>query len=63
MTLLITAAGMGFVLSTSDTRITVQSGTTFKPVDENFNKHIVFHSDGLIADVSYTGLARWNEPE
>lgn len=61
MTLLVTVVGLGFVLSSSDTRISTQVGTTYKPVDENFNKHIVFNSGELVADVTYTGLAQWKE--
>lgn len=59
MTLLITAAGNDYALSCSDTRISVQRGKKYIPVDENFNKHIVFHSNGLTADISYTGVAQW----
>ena len=61
MTLLITVAGHDYALSCSDMRISVQSGKHFTSVDETFNKHVVFHSGGLIADISYTGLARWSE--
>lgn len=59
MTLLITTAGKNYALSCSDTRISVQSGKKYVPVDEKFNKHIVFHSNGLTADITYTGVARW----
>jgi len=52
MTLLITVAGKGFALATSDTRICTKSGSGFLPVDENFNKHIVFRSGCLIADIT-----------
>ncbi|SEF95801.1 hypothetical protein [Nitrosomonas ureae] len=61
MTLLITVAGHDYALSCSDMRISVQSGKRFTSIDEKFNKHIVFHSDGLTADISYTGLARWSD--
>jgi|SRR5580704_4309120 hypothetical protein len=40
-------------------RISVQQGKRFVPVDEKFNKHIIFHSNGLTADITYTGVARW----
>ena len=61
MTLLATIAGRGYILSCSDTRITVQRGNTFQPLDEHFNKHIIFHSAGVTGIVSYTGLAQWVE--
>lgn len=61
MTLLITVVGHGFALSSSDTRISTQVGTTYKPVDEHFNKHIVFNSGELVANVTYTGPAQWKE--
>lgn len=59
MTLLVTVAGNEYALSCSDMRISVQSGKKYRSVDEKFNKHIVFASGGLKADVSYTGVARW----
>ena len=31
------------------------------PVDEHFNKHVVFHSNGLTADIMYTGVAQWSK--
>jgi hypothetical protein len=40
-------------------RISAQQGTQFVPVDETFNKHILFHSGGLTANITYTGTARW----
>jgi hypothetical protein len=61
MTLLITAACPEYCLSCSDTRISVQAGSGFVPVDENFNKHIFFRSGGFGANISYTGVARWQE--
>lgn len=60
MTLLATVASYDYALSCSDMRITVQSNSKFIPVDEHFNKHIAFHSGGLTANVTYTGLARWS---
>ncbi|AKU20769.1 hypothetical protein [Massilia sp. NR 4-1] len=59
MTLLITAAGKEFALSTSDMRISRQVGKRVIPVDEKFNKHIVFYSNGFRADITYTGIAQW----
>ncbi|WP_148270122.1 hypothetical protein [Burkholderia gladioli] len=59
MTLLITVAGKGFALAASDTRICTKSGSKFLPIDENFNKHIVFRSGGLVGDITYTGVAQW----
>lgn len=59
MTLLITTVGKNYALSCSDTRISVQSGKRYIPVDEKFNKHIYFHSKGLKANISYTGVAKW----
>ena len=59
MTLLITIVTPAFSLLCSDMRISVQQGNRFVPVDENFNKHIVFHSNKLTADITYTGQARW----
>ncbi|MDB4354232.1 hypothetical protein N9Z02_02900 [Akkermansiaceae bacterium] len=59
MTLLVTTVGKDYALSCSDTRITIQSGGKYVPVDEKFNKNIVFRSNGLSANISYTGVARW----
>jgi hypothetical protein len=57
----VSVAGVGFALSCSDTRISVLVGNKYQSVDEKFNKHIVFHSAGLTANVSYTGFAQWSE--
>jgi len=60
LTLLITLAGMGYALACSDMRISLaKKNGTFTPLDETFNKHIVFHSNGVTANISYTGVARW----
>ncbi|MET3842247.1 hypothetical protein [Bradyrhizobium sp. OAE829] len=59
MTLLITLAGAGYALACSDMRISVEKNGVFTPLDETFNKHIVFRSGGINANISYTGVARW----
>src|SRR6202034_2328616 len=61
VTLLVSIAGHGFALSCSDTRISVKERDGFKSVDEKFNKHIIFHSAGLTANVAYTGIAQWSK--
>lgn len=61
MTLLITAISPDYALACSDTRITVKQKNRYTPVDEHFNKHIVFHSNGLTADITYTGVAQWSK--
>jgi hypothetical protein len=60
MTLLITALSPEYTLSASDTLITVKQLNRYIPVDEHFNKHIGFNSDGLTANISYTGSAQWS---
>lgn len=59
MTMLVTTAAPEYSLLCSDMRISVQAGSTFVPVDEHFNKHILFHSNGFTGDIMYTGVARW----
>lgn len=61
MTLLFSVVGRGFSLAASDTRITVRQGNTYRVEDEKFNKHIVFNVGDIVADVMYTGLAKWSE--
>jgi hypothetical protein len=60
MTLLITVAGADYALACSDMRITAQNNERFISLDETFNKNVVFHSNGLTANISYTGVARWS---
>ncbi|MBU8891958.1 MAG: hypothetical protein KOO66_04215 [Bacteroidales bacterium] len=59
MTLLITTISKDYALSSSDMRITIKTKDGYKPVDEKFNKHILFHSNGLTANITYTGVAQW----
>jgi hypothetical protein len=40
-------------------RISVEKDGIFTPVDETFNKHIIFRSNGINGNISYTGVARW----
>lgn len=61
MTLLITAAGRGYTISSSDTRISIASGGTHIPVNERFNKHITFCSAGFRGNITFTGIAEWQE--
>lgn len=59
MTLLITAISRDYAIACSDMRITFKVKNRYIPVDEHFNKHILFHSNGLTADITYTGVAQW----
>lgn len=59
MTLLITAACNDFVLSVTDTRISVQRGNRFVPYDERFNKHVYFALEKDKGVITYTGVAQW----
>lgn len=59
MTLLITVTTSAYSLISSDMRISVQQGASFIPVEESFNKHIIFHSGGFTGCISYAGIARW----
>lgn len=61
MTLLVTVIGKGFALSATDTRISKVAGKNYHPVDEYFNKSIVFHCAGFTGNISFTGLAEWHE--
>jgi hypothetical protein len=40
-------------------RISVEKSGSFVPLDETFNKHIVFRSGGINGNISYTGAAQW----
>jgi len=59
--LLITAVGNEYSLASSDQRITIQLNGRTRAVDEKFNKHIYFGTEDFVANISYTGSARWRE--
>jgi hypothetical protein len=40
-------------------RISVEQSGSYVPLDETFNKHIIFHTGGVTGNISYTGVARW----
>ncbi|MGF6511300.1 hypothetical protein [Paraburkholderia sp. 32] len=61
MTLLVTAVGKGFALSATDTRISIATGENYRPVEEYFNKSIVFRCAGFTGNISFTGIAEWTE--
>ena len=42
-------------------RITRKVKNQYIPFDEHFNKHIFFHSNGIKADITYTGVAQWTK--
>lgn len=61
MTLLVTVVGREFALSATDTRISRAVGRNIHPVDEYFNKSIVFRCAEFTGNISFTGLAEWFE--
>ncbi len=61
MTLLVTVVGKEFALSATDTRISKTINEKIIPVEERFNKSIVFKCAGFTGCISFTGLAEWME--
>ena len=59
MTILATMLNTEFALSVTDRRSVVQRGDKFKPIDEKFNKHIMFAFGNVKGAATYTGLAKW----
>jgi len=61
MTMLLSTCTDNYVLSTTDMRVSRLSGQCYSPIDEKFNKHILYTSQSFSCDITYTGVAEWTQ--
>lgn len=61
MTMLLSTCTENYVLSTTDMQVSRLSGECYSPINEKFNKHILYTSQSFSCDITYTGVAEWTQ--